>query len=377
MNQIKTAVIAHLAMVKTRLFQAAGLCLLVFGLVAPLQAYNVTIGKGTGIVWEGYPFGVNVAHPMGSNGLFTPYGIANISTISNRCMTMSELTNIGGYMAYQIAPGVGLIPRAKVTATYKLSDGTVETLSGTIGLPRTWATAGGNTITDPLPGALAWCLPPRTVDITNFYDSGYMRTARAEGTWVIVADGTQVSSPGIVISPLYYSSYADGAPGSIYTQIFPSNISMRISTLECTINTTANIDFGAVMHRRTVGAELATKTYPLVTNCGQSSDYISASINVQFRAISGLYQGQLTRLSLDQGGGYITGEIDTGTSGSGACNAATGMRFDSSPIQIGSISASESNKSIVNQLTWRLCSGGSSLPAGPVTASAEMLVTFN
>ncbi|EOW2413975.1 hypothetical protein ACQ78R_000761 [Yersinia enterocolitica] len=46
-------------------------------------------------------------------------------------------------------------------------------------------------------------------------------------------------------------------------------------------------------------------------------------------------------------------------------------------VKIGNILATEATKVINNQVTWRLCSGGTSLPIGNVTASAEMLVTFN
>lgn len=69
------------------------------------------------------------------------------------------------------------------------------------------------------------------------------------------------------------------------------------------MQTTANIDFGAVIYSKTVGAEIGKKSYPLVVSCGQSSDYVSANINLQLRALSGVYNGQKTRLALTQGGG--------------------------------------------------------------------------
>ncbi|WP_235432593.1 hypothetical protein [Pragia fontium] len=349
--------------------------LLFFGLMAPLQAETITIGKGSGIVWEGMPFDVKLAGTMDSSSLLTSYGLASISTSKSTCISSSELKLVNGYLVYPIGQGVGIIPRATVLANYKTDNGTVETLNGTIGLPITSATAGKTTITNPV-GLYQWCLPPRMTAINKFYDISYNRTSRGVGTWVIIADGTQTSSE-VNLEPLYYSSYSSTYTGDRIVQIFPSNITLRISTLECTINTTANIDFSTVTYSKTPGAELGQKSYPMVVNCGQASDKISTNINLQFRAISGLYNGQATRLALNQGGGYITGEMDTGTTGSGACNMTTGLPFNNTRIKIGNISATDSSKSISNQVTWRLCSGGSSLPVGAVTASAEMLVTFN
>lgn len=360
----------------TRL-NAACFLLLSVGLVAPLQAETITIGKGSGIVWEGKPFDVTLSGPIRGVRLVPEYGMASISTGSTRCMADKSLVNIAGYLAYQLAPGVGLVPRTTVSASYTLSSGVKESLNGTIGLPETKATAGAVSITSSVVSR-PWCLPPRISATNNFYNASAERTSRAVGSWVIVADGKQATA-NIRIAPLYYGSFTDNTGGDKSTQIFASDIKLRISTLECTVQTTANIDFGAVIYSKTVGAEIGKKSYPLVVSCGQSSDYVSANINLQLRALSGVYNGQKTRLALTQGGGYITGEITpapTGT-GSGACNLTTGLPFDNTQIKIGNITSAESNKSISNRLTWRLCSGGSSLPLGPVTASAEMMVTFN
>lgn len=355
---------------------AACLSLLSVGLVAPLQAETITIGKGSGIVWEGKPFDVTLSGSMDSTVLRAEYGLASISTENRRCMQEESLVNIAGYLAYPLAPGVGLVPRATVSASYMYTATIRQTLTGTIGLPETKANAAGFNITNPIAGR-QWCLPPREVNtIDNFYYAAGERTSHGVGSWVIVADGTQIASE-ISIKPLYYGSFSNVKSGDKSEVIFPSNITLRISTLECTVQTTANIDFGAVSYSKTVGAEIGRRSYPLVVNCGQTSDYVSANINLQLRALSGIYHGQKTRLALTQGGGYITGEIESAATGSGACNLETGLAFDSTVIKIGSISSTESSKSISDRLIWRLCSGGSSLPVGPVTASAEMMVTFN
>ncbi|WP_241679996.1 MULTISPECIES: hypothetical protein [Serratia] len=343
----------------------------------------ITIGKGSGIVWEGYPFSANLSGSIADTRLFNIYGIAAISDSPNVCMDTSKLEEIGGYMALPIAIGVGLIPRATISATYPLTpSNTQETLTGTIGLPRTEGrTSSGFVITNPTTSTLftsrQWCLPPRQNDVAYFYRNGFLRTAQLSGTWVMVANGRQ-SSQQIIIPAMYAASFQAAHAGADRSQqILPSAITLRISTLECTIATTTNINFGGVQRNTQVGSELARLSYPLTVACSQDTDKINANINVQFRAASGQYEGTPTRLALTQGGGYITGEIDNGVTGSGACNLTTGIPFDNTQLKVGSISSVEATKVTNNQITWRLCSGGATLPLGPVDASTDMLVTFN
>ncbi|WP_431225954.1 adhesin (plasmid) [Serratia sp. L9] len=292
-------------------------------------------------------------------------------------MLTSVLKNIGGYLALPLngVPGVGLIPRASGSGSYNRYNGVRQTLSGTIGLPETKGTSTAqSTITSP--NGYEWCLPPSMVGMEDFYLALATRTMTLSGTWVLVADGTQQAGEATV-PPMYFASFSFTPSGDRSVSILPTNISVRISTLECTVNTPTAIDFGPVNRKTQANAELAVKPVPLITSCGQPSDRINANINLQFRQLSGLYGGAASRLALSQGGGYITGEIDNGMTGSGACTATTGLRFDNIAIKQGSITSAQSSTTLANQLTWRLCSGGSSLPSGPVTASAEMLVTFN
>jgi hypothetical protein len=210
----------------------------------------------------------------------------------------------------------------------------------------------------------------------NFYIADSARTARLFGTWVMVADGTQTNQQ-LTIPPMYAASFSTPA-ASLYKQILPSNITLRISALSCSAATTTAIDFGRVQRNTQLGAELASLSYPLTVSCSQTvANGINANINVQFRAISSLYGGSPGLLSLNQGGGYITGEISNGVTTSGACNGNGGVFFDNTQLKLGSITNADTSKTTSNQITWRLCSGGINLPNGPVSASAEMLVTFN
>lgn len=352
--------------------------------VAPLQAETIIIGKGVGIVWEGLPFSKTLSGPINSTPLHPMYGLLSISTSQNGCMSSSNLKKIGGYMAYPLpgVSGVGLVPRVSGRATYRYyydfnknvsKDGT---LTGTIGQPQTIGNSSSQTDITPGTG-YDWCLSPMSTSSSVFYVPGYPRSATLSGTWVLVADGTQQTAL-VRLPPVYFGSYgATNDSSDLVDTIFPGTIDLRISTLECTVNTPTTIDFGAVSRNTQANAELALKSVPLVTTCGQASDYINANINIQFRAISGLYNSDASKLILTQGGGYITGEIDNGITGSGVCGTSTGLRFDSTPIKLGSITNVESSKILTNQLIWRLCSGGNSLPIGAVNASTEMLVTFN
>ncbi len=347
------------------------------GIAQPVRAETITIGKGSGILWEGMPFNETLSGPMGTTKMTAGQGLLSISNVFGTCARSSAMTaDIGGYKALPIAPGVGLVPRASGSVSYVLYDGTPDSITGTIGLPRTVGKVAVSGMTVYSPTSREWCLPPSFFDSETFYKADGERIAQLAGTWVLVADGTQVSSEAI-IPPMYFGSFAYVAAGDRGTTILPGNITLRISTLECTVSTPTMINFGSVERLTQAGAELATYSSAITTACSQASDRINANINLQFRALTSLFENQPTRLALAQGGGYITGEINNGVTGSGVCTGTSGLPFDNSVVKIGNILATEASKVINNQVTWRLCSGGTSLPIGNVTASAEMLVTFN
>lgn len=366
---------------KQRLVKAASCSLaclmLIMQPVVSALAETITIGKGTGILWEGLPFNATLSGSLDDHNLVEYYGLLAISDSRGVCMSTSKLKNIGGYMALPVSglSGVGLIPRATGTANYTRYTGAQQTLNGTIGLPET---KGSSSSQNPVsePSGYVWCLPPQNSTMQTFYSQPAPRTATLSGDWVLVADGTQQTGQG-TLQAIYFGSFSNVGSGDRSTVILPSSINLRISTLECSVSTPTAINFGSVNRSTEAGAELALMPVQLVATCGQDSDRINANINLQFRAISGLYNNEPSRLALNQGGGYITGEIDGGITGSGSCGATTGLKFDNTAIKLGSITSAESSKTLANQVIWRLCSGGSSLPVGAVTASTEMLVTFN
>lgn len=337
----------------------------------------ITIGKGSGVLWEGLPFHVNMSGDWDRYGMELMYGIAAISTSRTRCMKTTEslLTQVQGHWGIKIADGVALVPRATFSAIYGHA-GQPETLTGSIGLPQSTATSSnGDIITSPNSQNYVWCLTPRNNNVSQFFDKD--RQVVADGVWTIVTNGSQKDGSA-KLPPMYFGSFTQGRGGWDLSQsILPNDIQLRISSLECYVTTDANIDFGYVERNIQAGIELAKKSVSMVTSCTQSSNMINANVNVQFRALSGIFDNDKTKLSLAQGGGYITGEIDNGVTGPGTCNASTGITFDSYPFKVGSITSSDASVNYPNQVTWRLCSGGPNLPGGTVRASTEMLVTFN
>lgn len=363
---------------KQRLIKAASCsiaCLiLVMQPVASALAVTITVGKGTGIIWEGLPFNVTLSAPIGYEYGSAREAVAGISSdVFCQPNNRGYLRDFGGYRAALLSQGLGLIPRARVMATYERYDGTMETFTGTIGVPdiKGSTSEGGDVGTVP---ETEWCLPARMKDVPQFYRRGGKRSVTVSGSWLLVADGTQTSgmakfTPMNAISTIY---------PRISQSILPDNIEIRVTNIMCSISTPVAVNFGTLFRDTEVGAEMARQVVSLGASCSQEDDErINVNINLQVHGISGLYNNEPSRLALDQGGGYITGEVSDGVTGSGNCKATTGLRFDDYQLKLGDIKAWESSKSFNRQLTWRLCSGGSSLPTGEVTASAEMLVTFN
>ncbi len=355
---------------------ALGLLALLLSLTPPaVLAKTIIIGKGTGILWEGLPFTASLSGSMEHARLNVKHGLLAVSSSKGSCQGTGFLKVIAGYPALEIAPGVGLIPRASGQVGYYTFMGSFVLLSGTLGLPETkGVSSNGTQVTSP--EAYSWRLPPAMTSQEYFYSPSTTRAAVISGTWVLVADGQQKAAE-ITLPEMYAASFSEVASGDRRASILPSDFKLRISTLECAVNTPISIAFGNVMKDPQAGAELAVQSYPLITSCGQSSDLIDANINLQFRPLTGLYQSAATRLALREGGGYITGEIDNGVTGSGSCSATSGLPFDNSQLKIGRITKAQTSLNITHQVTWRLCSGGKDLPLGNVSAAAEMLVTFN
>jgi|GEM_PF-3480706 len=357
--------------------QWVGMGLLLALPLSPLKAETITIGKGSGVVWEGLPFSGTLSGSFLYSALY-PISFMSLAAITVdplRCR--NRLTEVNGTSAIKLTEGVWLVPRLNITGDFVRYNGKRETFSGSIGLPTTDLRIGstGNQM-----GRDGWCFSPEGIEtnIEKYYSPSEPRTMNYNGSWVLITDGTQKRADNIKLPPYYIASLSVYHAGSLSERILPTAITLRVSTLECSVNTPVDINFGPVTHNPQKGAEMGQISSPVTVLCIQDTDLIDANINLQFRAISGLYENSPQRLALQEkaDGGYITGEI-AGVTGSGSCTGNSGIAFNSTPYKIGAITSAQKSSAMANYLIWRLCSGGSSLPMGDVHAAAEMLVTFN
>lgn len=338
--------------------------LVLFGMQTP-HAKTLTIGKGSGEVWRGDPFSAHVNLALsGREDISTIAGAAAITNSTSECIPSTDLITIGNSDAIRIAPGVGLVPIADFSVS-TIYNGRSVSMIGTIGMNGTQGlmTDGRNGAAPP---NRAWCL--------NFVDinPATQQALNISGMWAIVTDGSQQTGM-YTIPPMHASS-------SVLLQTKIASIltytQLRVTSIACSIATTTNVNFGTAARDITPFAELANFTAPLTVTCDQDEpDTIDTNINVQFSGK--VFGGNTSRLALNEDGGYITGEIGNGVTGSGTCDASTGVQFNSTDINVGVLGASTLNQTYANQITWRLCSGGNNLPTGPVTASANVAVTYN
>ncbi|WP_156171494.1 fimbrial protein [Yersinia massiliensis] len=352
-----------------------GLCLLSLGVIMPLQATIIEIGSGSQ-QWAGPAFNQSISTSFdGYYIMLNPnYGFVAITGVgipeTTGCVNNTALSDVGGVQGYKIAQGIFLVPQASFTMTYELDSGSSETMSGTFSHSGVQGVVSGNAAATP-PNS-AWCLSPRGAAVSPFFKEYSVRSGSITGNWTIITDGTQQDGT-YPIPEMYFSSSAlsSATKASILT-----GYQVKVSTRQCSININKSINFGEVEHNSTFGAELELVKDSLVVGCTQNSANPTANINIKFQANSELYSGEATRLSLNEGGGYITGEI-TGVTGAGTCNLTQGLKFNGEPLKLGSINAGESSETFSNELIWRLCSGGDTLPAGNVTASATADIIFN
>ncbi|MGF6192838.1 hypothetical protein ABIE12_004201, partial [Serratia sp. 509] len=239
--------------VNTPAYRSCALCILLLANLGQTtaQAETITIGKGTGILWEGLPFKASLSGPMDHSRLNIRYGLLSISSSKTTCQETGALTVIAGFPAVELAPGVGLVPRASGQAAFYTRGNNFVSLSGTLGLPETkGVSSNGNQLTSP--DTYSWCLPPAMNSEEYYYSVSKERVATISGTWVLVADGQQKAAE-ITVPVMYAASFSEVASGDRSASILPSNIKLRISTLECTVNTPTSITFGNVMKNPQAG----------------------------------------------------------------------------------------------------------------------------
>lgn len=352
----------------------------------PAYAFDLVIGPGKGIVWSGNPFSLNVSATHGHGIHSYAVGMGYFYSKST-CFQPSQVVLLPeGFHAYKITTGIYMAPRANINGQlfYGLEQNNPNgaynhSFSGTIGYPETNVRESNGT---PMRFDSPWCMDTSWV----YAVSGEKKEINVSGDWIIYADGTQVPSPTIYKAPNLAanivtntgpSATLDTGNNNLY-KLIVSDISLRVVGVTCNVNTQLNVNFGDIPYDSQNDAELAAVTSPFSVSCKQGALPASVNINASFRANTGFFNGVNTQLALTQGGGYITGEIGRGVTGTGACTShPSSLNFSQTPINLTSLAATSPSVDYNNLITWRLCSGGSTLPVGSINSSAELSIVFS
>ncbi|WP_368939959.1 hypothetical protein [Proteus mirabilis] len=361
----------------------------------------IIIPKGKGIVWQGKPFSSRVLQEenpyhgsasFGGDVLYSDF-LSVTSTLYvfgggawRTCRPYGDITkagdfvNVQGYDAIVLTPGLYFAVQGSFNGHYvdARSKKTVN-FNGFFG--------NNKFVTSDAPGSSPKLEiindKANCVSLRNRAEliAGYSKyQAQLTGYWLLIADGTQKTTTASFISGFNLGASTTNANATDQS-IFPKTTEFKISTLECNINTPTTINFGDVFYSNEAGKELASKMTTIETYCSQGDEVIDSNINLTFRAISGNYGDDKSKLSLKEGGGYITGQLEGAQqSFDGSCGlTGRGIPFDNTTaIKLGHITKDQPSASFINPVLWRLCAAGDGkLPYGKVTASAEVMVTLN
>ncbi|MGG7869656.1 hypothetical protein PGN70_22660 [Klebsiella aerogenes] len=355
----------------------------------PSYALTIMVGPGKGIVWSGYPFNFSVTGTHGNTAHSYYYGLGPLYS-GGSCVESAKFETLPeGFVGYNITTGVYLVPRARVSG--QLYYGPVRNdptsasnhiFSGTLGYPETKVTDQNGT---PWELATGWCTKTPSV----YPVLGKNKEMNLSGDWIIYATGNQIPSTTVhklsrdmsalirtIINPM--SGYESDTGPDHLTQLLLSEISVRIIGVQCSVNTQINVNFGEILYDARPNTELASVTSPFNVSCKQGLDPVTVNINASFRANTGFYNGDFTQLALTEGGGYITGEIGKGLTGSGECTShPSSLSFAQVPIKLATLLSTNPGVDENNTITWRLCSGGADLPVGGINASTELSIVFS
>lgn len=331
-------------------------------------AADIVVGPEKGIIWSGFPFNVTYSRIDVSNGPGINVRKLGIDTKDWQysCIPTPQIeSTVDGYLGYKIAKGIYFIPRAIVSGQYTSigsGSGVLLKREGTLGYPDT-------KIDTMLPSnPKTWCY-----GAGNDYRSTKNETKMTiSGDWIIWADGTQVPSATIFKIPQFMASVL------LKSQVITAPLTVQVVGVQCSVNVQNNVDLGYAEYNATPNAELASAISPFFVSCKQGSVPTTANINASFRANTSIFNTDNTQLALTQGGGYITGEISNGVTGTGACSShPSSINFSQAPIKLMTLPASAPSIDFNSTITWRLCSGGAQLPVGNISSSAELSIVFS
>lgn len=344
-----------------------------------LAVIKVKVGQGAGILWEGMPFDKDLKIYLfkdntAARAMYPLIGIDSSNSCSSQGGSQYDLTGL----IPEGSQGIRLVPRASFSSTFRTGNYQTHTVTGTLGINGTRGTNGGtneNLVANPIN---KWCIPATMGSIENYFDTG-TRSVHITGNWVLIGDGTQRSGT-FKIPKMFALSRVPGFNSltDATKPVTEDEIELIVNQINCQIQGPQTINFGDVIRNTKKHVELGSSESQFNIQCNQNPQELAeASVSLRFRSISGYFEGDKSKLNLNQqGGGYITGTKPNSNVNGGECGTSTGINFDSTPYDIGKITSTDQNKSFNSTIKWRLCSGGEKLPSGPVSASAEMIVTL-
>ena len=328
---------------------------------------DIIIGPGKGILWSGLPYNLSrvredkVTTTRVYPSLILGFNSGNYQAECSDSMVAGMEAISAGLWGFKVVPGVYLIPRATVSGSMSVGFyGVKKDINGTLGYPETKV--------DGSLGVLGFC----ATTPEYYVRAGYEMRFNISGDWVIYADGTQTPTAKAVTLPVF-QVYGAAVGGPVNRPL-----TLKVAGVDCSVSTPNNINFGNILYSGIENQELATVISPFTVSCKQGAVPAAVNINASFRANSGIYNTDSTQLALTQGGGYITGEMGNGMTGSGSCAAhPTALKFDQTLLKLTALPLADPSVDFNSTITWRLCSGGATLPVGSISASTELSIVFS
>lgn len=203
-----------------------------------------------------------------------------------------------------------------------------------------------------------------------------LHNVTATGRILIYGTGQQTSSKtsGYLQYPLQVAirsvSTGDVTKGTL---VQAGSYSVVVSDLGCTLTTPTVIDFGPQPANAINGQLLATKSDSnLTVNCQQNTNPMSATLSLSAGINPIYFSGDNYQVNLinreNNAGAYVTMSININGS-------LTNIPFNRTPVDIGSIDASNSSTSFSYPITYNLYSRGTGI-TGKVKGSAELSVVL-
>lgn len=340
-----------------------------FSFISISMAETLLIRKKSGIVWEGHHYNLRLTGTPTDADSSLGNGIAYISPDTRGCVTAGNIKTIGGIKAYEVANGIGIAPRATVTGSYYLSDGTKEYINGTIGINGTTAVLssekGTRTIHEN--NGFSWCLNPAGNDI-NYYDNSRERDITIKGNWVMVSSKKEGKSGEYPIPAMY----GGGATGkSANSLLYPSGNIARVNNTTCKINSGKDleVDFGNIATPANNNSiiQLAQENINLIVECSNapSGQYYYMEFNGEVR------EENASRLKVRSN---TSKELPLFITINTACDVTGSIYFNGSQLLINYDAGASWQKPV--ELRARLCALPQEIPATSGYANLAISIVF-